>query len=42
VALCTSRNIPLTNAAAAVSRLVSQVARELCNGGAWIGARAIS
>jgi LysR family nitrogen assimilation transcriptional regulator len=41
VALCTSRNIPLTNAAAAVSRLVSQVARELCNGGAWIGARAI-
>jgi LysR family nitrogen assimilation transcriptional regulator len=39
VALCASRNIPLTNAAAAVSRLVVQVARELCAGGAWIGAR---
>jgi LysR family nitrogen assimilation transcriptional regulator len=39
VALCASRNIPLTNAAAAVSRLVVQVAHELCAGGAWIGAR---
>lgn len=39
VVLCSSRNIPLTNAAAAVSRLVSQVARELCASGAWIGAR---
>jgi LysR family nitrogen assimilation transcriptional regulator len=39
--LCTSKNIPLTNAAAAVSRLVAQVATELCGSGAWIGARAL-
>ena len=38
VVLCTSRNIPLTNAAAAVSRLVVQVAHDLCTGGAWPGA----
>ena len=38
VTLCASRNIPLTNAAAAVSRLVSQVTRELCESGAWQGA----
>lgn len=39
VALCASRNIPLTNAAAAVGRLVAQVAHDLCGSGAWIGAR---
>jgi len=39
VVLCSSRNIPLTNAAAAVSRLVTQVAHDLCASGAWIGAR---
>jgi LysR family nitrogen assimilation transcriptional regulator len=39
VALCASRNIPLTNAAAAVGRLVAQVAHDLCASGAWIGAR---
>jgi len=39
VVLCTSRNIPLTNAAAAVSRLVVQVAHDLCAEGRWIGAR---
>ena len=39
VVLCASRNIPLTNAAAAVGRLVGQVAHELCASGAWIGAR---
>jgi len=39
VALCASRNIPLTNAAAAVGRLVGQVAHDLCTSGAWIGAR---
>jgi LysR family transcriptional regulator, nitrogen assimilation regulatory protein len=39
VALCTSRNIPLTNASAAVSLLVVQVAHALCASGAWIGAR---
>jgi LysR family nitrogen assimilation transcriptional regulator len=41
VVLCTSKNIPLTNAAAAVSRLVALVATELCASGAWIGARAL-
>jgi LysR family nitrogen assimilation transcriptional regulator len=41
VALCTSRNIPLTNAAAAVSRLVTQVAHALCADGRWIGARSL-
>jgi len=41
VALCASRNIPLTNAAAAVGRLVAQVAHELCDNGAWIGARSL-
>ena len=39
VTLCASKNIPLTNAAAAVSRLVHQVTRELCQSGAWSGAR---
>lgn len=39
VTLCASRNIPLTNAAAAVGRLVHQVTRELCASGDWIGAR---
>jgi LysR family nitrogen assimilation transcriptional regulator len=41
VVLCTSRNIPLTNAAAAVSRLVVQVAHDLCAERRWIGARAL-
>ncbi|HEU4845951.1 MAG TPA: LysR substrate-binding domain-containing protein [Burkholderiaceae bacterium] len=39
VVLCASKNIPLTNAAAAVSRLALQVAAELCAGGTWLGAR---
>ncbi len=39
VTLCASRNIPLTNAATAVSGLVHQVTRELCASGAWPGAR---
>jgi LysR family nitrogen assimilation transcriptional regulator len=38
VTLCASRNIPLTNAAAAVSRLVHEVSSELCASGAWLGA----
>ena len=41
VVLCTSRNIPLTNAAAATGRLVGEVARTLCTDGAWIGAHAV-
>ncbi|QOL50982.1 LysR substrate-binding domain-containing protein [Massilia litorea] len=39
VTLCASRNIPLTNAAAAISRLVRQVTEMLCANGAWPGAR---
>lgn len=39
VTLCASRNIPLTNAAAAVKRLVHQVTEELCASGAWPGAQ---
>lgn len=39
VALCASRNIPLTNAAAAVGKLVRQVSAELCDSGYWVGAR---
>ena len=39
VTLCASKNIPLTNAAAAVGKLVHQVARELCDSGGWRGAR---
>ncbi len=38
VVLCTSRNIPLTNAAAAVARLAEQVAARLCADGSWQGA----
>ncbi|MBD8533255.1 MULTISPECIES: LysR substrate-binding domain-containing protein [unclassified Massilia] len=39
VTLCASRNIPLTNAAAAISRLVRQVTEMLCTDGSWPGAR---
>jgi LysR family nitrogen assimilation transcriptional regulator len=38
VILCASKNIPLTNAAGAVSRLVVQVTRTLCDSGGWTGA----
>jgi LysR family nitrogen assimilation transcriptional regulator len=41
VVLCASKNIPLTNAAAAVSRLVQQVASQLCAAGTWAGAKPI-
>jgi LysR family nitrogen assimilation transcriptional regulator len=39
VTLCASRNIPLTNAAAAISRLVRGVTEMLCANGQWPGAR---
>jgi LysR family nitrogen assimilation transcriptional regulator len=41
VCLCASRNIPLTNAAAAVERLVLEVTRELCASARWIGAHCL-
>ncbi|MFC5460239.1 LysR substrate-binding domain-containing protein [Massilia niabensis] len=39
VTLCASRNIPLTNAATAISRLVRQVTEMLCENEQWSGAR---
>ena len=42
VVLCASKNIPLTNAASAISRLVQQVSAALCAGDNWPGATAIS
>ena len=39
VVLCASKNIPLTNAARAVERLVSEVSNDLCASGTWLGAR---
>lgn len=41
VVLCGSRNIPLTNAAAAICRLVRQVSDQLCADGSWPGATPI-
>lgn len=41
VVLCSSKNIPLTNASAAVQRLVLDVTRDLCEGGRWLGAQAL-
>jgi LysR family nitrogen assimilation transcriptional regulator len=39
VSLCSARNIPLTNAAAAIARLVRKVTEDLCTSAAWPGAR---
>jgi LysR family nitrogen assimilation transcriptional regulator len=41
VVLCSSKNIPLTNAAQAVGALVLNVCQELCASGAWPGATVI-
>ncbi|MBI3286124.1 MAG: LysR family transcriptional regulator [Burkholderiales bacterium] len=41
VVLCSSRNIPLTNAALAVEKLVLEVARDLCESGRWLGAHSL-
>ena len=42
VSLCASRNIPLTNAAAAIGRLVREVTEQLCAQDAWPGARLLA
>ena len=42
VVLCASKNIPLTNAATAISRLVQQVSVQLCQSGSWPGATPIA
>jgi LysR family nitrogen assimilation transcriptional regulator len=41
VVLCASKNIPLTNAASAVERLVLEVAQRLCDSGNWLGAKSL-
>jgi LysR family nitrogen assimilation transcriptional regulator len=41
VVLCSSKNIPLTNASLAIEKLVLDVTRDLCNSGQWLGARNI-
>jgi LysR family nitrogen assimilation transcriptional regulator len=41
VTLCASRNIPLTNAATAIGKLVRQVTEHLCASDAWPGARLV-
>jgi LysR family transcriptional regulator, nitrogen assimilation regulatory protein len=42
VALCASKNIPLTNAAAVVRQLVLEVTAQLCSSGRWLGARVLA
>ncbi|HYD97576.1 MAG TPA: LysR substrate-binding domain-containing protein [Noviherbaspirillum sp.] len=41
VVLCSSKNIPLTNAAAAVARLVVDISHGLCDSGRWLGAHCL-
>ncbi|MES2534521.1 MAG: LysR substrate-binding domain-containing protein [Pseudomonadota bacterium] len=41
IALCSSKNIPLTDAASAVERLVIDVTADLCRLGTWPGAHAL-
>jgi len=41
VVLCASKNIPLTNAASAVERLVLEVAQRLCDSGKWPGVKSL-
>ncbi|MFZ6748684.1 LysR substrate-binding domain-containing protein [Undibacterium sp. Ren11W] len=41
VVLCSSKNIPLTNAALAIEKLVLDVSHELCSSGRWLGARSM-
>lgn len=42
LALCASKNIPLTNAAAAVERLVLDVTDDLCRSGKWLHAEGLA
>lgn len=41
VTLCSSKNIPLTNAAMAVEKLVLDVTRDLCLSGKWLGTKSL-
>ena len=42
VSLCASKNIPLTNAAMAVEKLVLELSRDLVSSGKWLGAEVLS
>lgn len=39
IVLCSSKNIPLTNAAMVIEKLVLDVTKKLCDSGLWLGAR---
>ena len=39
VVLCSSKNIPLTNASIAIEKLVLDVTQNLCRSGLWLGAK---
>lgn len=41
VVLCSSKNIPLTNAAMAIEKLVLDVTKNLCDSGLWLGAKSL-
>jgi LysR family nitrogen assimilation transcriptional regulator len=41
VVLCSSKNIPLTNAAMAIEKLVLDVTSDLCSSGQWLGAQSL-
>jgi LysR family nitrogen assimilation transcriptional regulator len=41
VVLCSSKNIPLTNAAMAVEKLVLDLSRDLCLSGKWLGTQSL-
>lgn len=41
VVLCSSKNIPLTNAAMAIEKLVLDVTQDLCRSGHWLGAQSL-
>jgi len=41
VSLCASKNIPLTNAAMAVEKLVLEVTRDLCQSKKWLGTKSL-
>lgn len=41
VVLCSSKNIPLTNAAMAIEKLVLDVTQKLCGNGQWLGAQSL-
>ncbi|MES2048027.1 MAG: LysR substrate-binding domain-containing protein [Pseudomonadota bacterium] len=41
VVLCSSKNIPLTNAAMAIEKMVLEVTQKLCGSGTWLGVQSL-